>query len=101
MVDRVFEDGPSVFPEDTAVDEDIKSSLMNDMMLCFPMLANMEKYSNELDELHVVEKDSNKCKMRDSKGDDKRPEMMDEEVSSVMNCSSEINVLVSNLFSCR
>ncbi|TQD89337.1 hypothetical protein C1H46_025103 [Malus baccata] len=81
MVNCVFEDGPSMFPEDTAMDKDNKSSLMNDVMLCFSMLTNMEKYSNELDELHAVKKDSNKCKMRDNmRRDDKRLEMDEEDI---------------------
>lgn len=33
MIYRVFEDESSVFPEDTHEDEDIKSYLMNDVML--------------------------------------------------------------------
>ncbi|KAB2631053.1 hypothetical protein D8674_008572 [Pyrus ussuriensis x Pyrus communis] len=44
MIDKAFEDEPTVYPEDVVVDEDIKACLQDDVMLCFPKAANVEDY---------------------------------------------------------
>ncbi|KAM1005922.1 hypothetical protein ACFX2J_002731 [Malus domestica] len=51
MVDKVFEDVPSVYLEDVVVDEDIKASLQEDVMLYFPNATNMEEDYMEMESL--------------------------------------------------
>lgn len=36
MIDRVFDDEPPIFPENTPVDKDVKVALQDDILLCFP-----------------------------------------------------------------
>ncbi|KAB2603380.1 hypothetical protein D8674_004385 [Pyrus ussuriensis x Pyrus communis] len=50
MVDKVFEDEPSVYLEDVVMDEDIKASLQEDVMLCFPNATNVEEDYTEMEE---------------------------------------------------
>lgn len=40
-----------MFPEDTMVDVDVKANLQNDVMLCFPCAALVEKESTEIEEM--------------------------------------------------
>lgn len=51
MIDRVFYDEPLIYPEDTQVDEDIKSNLHKDAMLCFLFAVNVEEENTEIEEL--------------------------------------------------
>lgn len=50
VIDNVFEDKPSVYPEDVVVDDDIKASLQEDVMICFPNAANVEEDYTEIEE---------------------------------------------------
>lgn len=47
IIDRVFHDELLIYPKDTQVDEDIKSSLQKDVMMCCPYVVNMEKENLE------------------------------------------------------
>ncbi|KAM1760799.1 hypothetical protein ACFX12_003637 [Malus domestica] len=50
MIDKVFEDEPSVYLEDMAVDDDIKASLQEDVILFFPNALNVEEDYTEIEE---------------------------------------------------
>lgn len=50
MIDNVFEDEPFVYQENVVVNEDIKASLQEDVMLCFPSATNVEKDYTKIEE---------------------------------------------------
>ncbi|KAB2634405.1 hypothetical protein D8674_038268 [Pyrus ussuriensis x Pyrus communis] len=51
MIDRVFHDELLIYPEVTQVNEDIKSNLHKDAMLCFLFVVNVEEENMEIEEL--------------------------------------------------
>lgn len=51
MIDKVYEDEPFIFPEDTVVDADIKANLQKDVILCFPNVAMVEYENTEIEDL--------------------------------------------------
>ncbi|RXI01030.1 hypothetical protein DVH24_001264 [Malus domestica] len=53
MIDMVFDDEPPIFHEDTAVDEDVKVALHDDILLCFPTHVIQEKESTDIMERDV------------------------------------------------
>lgn len=50
MIDKVFQDEPSVYPEDMVVDDDVKVSLQKNVMLYFPNATIVEKDYKEVEE---------------------------------------------------
>lgn len=51
MIDRIFYDELLIYLEDTQVNEDIKSNLHKDAMLCFLFVVNVEEENMEIEEL--------------------------------------------------
>lgn len=51
MINKVYEDGPLVFPENTMVDVDIKVNLQKYVILCFPNAAMVEEEIIKIEEM--------------------------------------------------
>lgn len=75
MIDKDFEDEPSVYPENLIVDEDIKGCLHEDVMICFPNATTVEedytKYEESGQRVKDVGSDEKGLDYRDSKLEEK------------------------------